>query len=224
MKFAILILILSLTVQQPTIGQKQLTETEILDSWTSQLRSTTSKDFRNVSVDEKCNERINSILDSLHENNIDSILIYTIAYPGYITSDRCFFGSYPIYSYIIWYLGNQLFIRSFKGGCETTSSNFDSIGLIDFYRRHYDSVFKETFMPVIFGATQTNEGKISYSMKFLDHEPKYSIHIKSGNNFKILSFAENDIRNEQSLFHRYNQRLNSYLLWELIKREVSNYR
>ena len=67
-------------------------------------------------------------------------------------------------------------------------------------------------MPVISDAARNAKNEITYTAAFSSHGTNYHLHIKVGESIKLLSFAENDIKEEKNLFHEYNLNLKSFQL------------
>lgn len=202
-------------------AQQKLTKDEILESWSSSNhKANSTRDLKNTTFDQRTNTRINSFVDSLKQQNIDSIIIYSVSYPGYVSLDGCFEYLYPIYCYIVWPSVKELNIKLIKGKCEASVTKIDSSGIFKFYLGNKEAIQKEDVMPAILGAYRNEEDHIIYSSSIVSHEPKYSLYFAIDKIFKEVSFAENDIQNDESLFHQYNLNLKSIQLWKLIEKEI----
>lgn len=204
-------------------AQANLTKEEVLLLWNSTDNKTdTAKDVRNYTFDVKSDKRIISFMDSLNNRGIDSIIIYSIAYPGYISINPCIDYSYPVYTYLLWMTGKEINIKAIKGKCESFITTLDSFYIFDVYRSNEALIAKETVMPVIFSAQRTKDDRIIYSIGSIDHEPKYSIFFLFGKNAKTVNFTQDDMLNKKSMFHLYNQGLKTIQVWKLIRKIVGD--
>jgi len=203
-------------------GQKKLTKEEILKYWTKhKSENLKGKDvFQVIGSDTILYSRTLKLIDSLHHLGIDSVIIYTVAYPGYNGSDKCQTGSYPINTFVIWKSINQTYSQRLEGKCNSNPNKIDSASIFDYYDKNFTTITSECFMPIIFGAELSGNKNVKYSMSFINHEPNYSIIYKDGNAFKEIEFSESEMENKKSLFHDHNLSLKSYTWWEIIKRDL----
>lgn len=222
MRVISILLSLLLFACHPGIAQTKMTNDEIIKFWSHFKEVQSKDDYNNFTFNEEISKRIVSIIDSLKLSSIDTIIIYTKAYPGYSSSDRCFEGLIPNYIYILWPSNNRLKVKLIKGKCEPLTDNIISTEIFDVYYRDKDIIETEIIMPVILKAEKTKEGRINYTMNSVNHEPTYSLHLRLKNRFKVLRFTQHDLQSEKSLFHQYNLNLKSIELWRLIEMETKD--
>jgi hypothetical protein len=216
-RYLVVVLALIYFGQECTMAQTDMTKDEILVAWKSMQKKgdiLSVKDFR--ALDYVKNTRVNEAIGRLLSDGIDSFIIYTESYPGYLSSNRCYVGQ-VIDSYIIWRSDTSMHIKLIKGTCESEFVNFNSLEIFTYCKQNVDVMEKEVVMPVIFGGQRKTDSIYSFSTQSISHEPNYSIAIAFGNTFKLTNFAESDLLNKENIFHEYNFELRSIRLWELIK-------
>lgn len=113
-------------------------------------------------------------------------------------------GSYPINSFVIWKTINQTYSQRLEGKCKSTPYKIDSAIIFDYYDKHFTTIARECFMPIIFGAELSDNKNVKYSMCYINHEPNYSIIYKDGDAFKEIEFSESELEDKKSIFHGHN--------------------
>jgi len=223
MKATFLIILSTILFSSITSGQRKLSKEEIIDYW-KKHKTDKSKDkdvFQVIGSDTVLYLRTLKLIDSLHHLGIDSVVIYTVAYPGYNgLLDKCRTGSFPINSFAIWKSINQTYSQGIEGKCKSNPEKINSTSIFDYYEENFTTITSEFFMPIISGAELSDSNEVKYSMSFINHEPIYSIIYKEGKEFKEKEFSESELEDKKSLFHDHNVNLKSYTWWEIIKRDL----
>ncbi len=215
-----LISIFFFLINSYAFSQQKLTKDEIIKDWNLSSGSQTKDSSIIVNSDSVLNVRLTKLIDSLQANNIDSLIVFSTALPGYISISKCDTGMFPITSFIIWTKDNISHIKKIKGNC-LSEINKDSLTyLFDFYGKNYKKIESEFFMPVIFGGQMNKDKTVSYSMSWVDHEPNYSFYYKIGVHSKSFQFCQSYLDNKKSLFHSYNLNLSAYRWWQQIKQVI----
>jgi len=198
-------------------GQRSLTKEEILNYWNLPSEKQTRDPIAIVNSDSAMNVRLSKFVDSLQANNIDSVIVFSTAYPGYISSSRCDTGMFPITTFIIWNKDKVTYIKKLKGNCLSEVTISSSAHLFDFYSNNSPKLQSEFFMPVILGGQLNKDKTISYSMSWIDHELNYSFYYKIGQHHKSFHFCQSYLNNKESLFKDYNLSLSVYKWWQQVK-------
>jgi len=203
-------------------GQKKLTKEEVLTYWTAdKSENLKGKDvLQHTGGDTILCSRTLTLIDSLHRLGIDSVIVYTVAYPGYSGSGKCQMGSYPVHSSVIWKHNNQTYAQRLEGKCHSTLYKIDSAGIFDYYNKNFTTITSEYFMPIILDAELSDDKIVKYTLIYSNHEPNYSIIYKDGHAFKEIEFSKSEVEDKKSLFHDHNLSLKSYTWWEIIKRDL----
>ena len=199
-------------------GQRNLTKDEILKYWN--LPSDKRKDSNIVvDSDSALNVRLINLVDSLQESKVDSLIIFSTAYPGYVSTSKCDTGMFPITSFVIWNKDGLTHIRKLQGKCisEITKNSLHLFDLFDNKRQKLES---EIFMPVIFCGQMNKDGTVSYSYSWIDHEPNYSFYYNIDGNSNSFHFCQSYLENKKSLFWNYNLSLSAYHWWKQVKNEI----
>src|ERR1700729_3593322 len=140
------------------LGQKSLSKAEILKHWIHD----TSKEKRGSSwidhPDSMLNVRLTALVDSLNQSKIDSILIFSTAWPGYISTSKCDTGIFPITTFVIWNDRGLTSIRKIRGQCRSEMVKDSRLQLFDSYAEHQQKLDSEIFVPVITSG-QINKNK-----------------------------------------------------------------
>lgn len=204
-------------------GQRSLTKEEIIKYWTTG-DSNTSKVNTSIHIianDTTLYKRTLKLIDSLHNQNIDSLLIYTIAYPGIFFLNSCrYSGEYPVITHFIWRNKNETYTTKLEGKCNSNITKIEYSDLFSFYRDNISFIKNEFFMPLINGAQFIDDNRIRYFMTNVNHEANYSIYYETGGIFKGITFDESWVSNNETIFGEYNHNLRTYTLWEIIKRNI----
>ena len=216
----ILIGIIFFLISSHLFSQQKLTKDEIIKDWNLSSSSQTKDSSIIVNSDSVLNVRLTKLIDSLQANNIDSLIVFSTALPGYSSISKCDTGMFPITSFIIWTKDNISHVKKIKGNC-LSEINKDSLTyLFDFYGKNYKKIESEVFMPIILSAQMNSDKSISYSTSWIDHEPNYSFYYKIGKHQKSFQFCQSYLDNKKSLFHSYNLNLLAYRWWRQVKREI----
>lgn len=224
MKIIIIIIVEVLAGAFNAQGQSNLTKSEIINVWLSKTRIyNTFEDSGNATFSPSVSNEITFFIDSLKKSGIDNFIVYTEAYPGYVSLNPCNDYIYPIYGYLLWTTDNYLAIKSIKGRCQSFATTIDSLNIFDFFRDNKDEIQNEIVMPVILSTAGSGKN-LTYTMSIIDHEPIYSLYLVSDNTFKTVNFTENDLLNENSLFHEHNATLKAIQLWKIIDRRIKSMR
>ena len=224
MKLTLNIFVILLLSVTQVCGQRNLTKDEILKYWNSPSEKNIRDSTSIVNSDSSLNARLLKFVDSLNSNNVDSVLVFSTAYPGYSSSSKCDTGIlFPITTYIIWNSNGVTNIRKIKGNCMSDVVTKSSLHLFDFYNENFEKLSSEIFMPVIFSGKINKDKTISYSGSWVDHEPCYSFYYKVDNFNRSFHFSESYIENKESLFHDFNLDLAAYHWWLTIKKELKKF-
>ena len=218
MKIVAVIITLLLLTANYAFGQKSLTKEEILKYWYSPSERQTRDSIAIVNSDSVLNVRLSTLVDSLQAKNIDSVIVFSAAYPGYISSSKCDTGMFPITTFIIWNKDNVTYIKKLRGNCLSEIFTSSSDHFFDFYSDNSQKLQSEFFMPVILGGRINKDKTISYSTSWIDHEPNYSFYYKIGRLSKSLHFCQSYLDNKEGLFRDYNLSLSAYKWWQQVKK------
>jgi len=218
MKFIATLIILLFLTDDYAFGQRSLTKEEILKNWNSPSERQTRDSISIVNSDSALNVRLSTLIDSLQSNNIDSVIVFSTAYPGYISSSKCDTGMFPIKTFIIWVKDKVTYLKKIKGQCLSEISTSSSLHFFDFYNNHSEELQSEYFMPVVLGGQLNKDKTMSYSMSWIDHEPNYSFYYKIGRHSRSFHFCQSYLDNKESLFKSYNLSLSAYKWWQQVKK------
>ena len=198
------VLILVLT-SGTLFGQRQLTKDEILKTWTAFQKPTDKDSLFRFDI----HARTRATLDKLLINGVDTLVVYSVSYPGYSQwdADSCS-TMYPVDSYFFWRRQGKYFVKKVENNCERGQSTTND-KVIKFTLDNFSKMTDEFFMSVTYGAVADGD-KIRISGSTIDHEPNYEILLQLGDKFKYLSFTENEMTDKKSLFYDYNHNLTSY--------------
>jgi len=205
-----------------TDGQKNLSKDEVLKYWIKTEKQSDNSSLINTGFDKVLDCKINSFLDSLRNKNVDSLIVYSSAYPGYSGYNKCDSGLFPMYTFIIWKIADETIIQKLQGGCNFNIAKLKSNELFEYFETNRTRLNKEFFIPVILGGEIDVNQKVSFSITFLDHEPNYCIFYSIGKDNKIVKFTESDIENKSSLFVEHNLKLAAFKWWKIIKKYTTD--
>lgn len=223
MKATFIIFLLLFSFIMNATGQKILTKDEIYFEWNKHksIDSIYSDSIKIISFDESQNLLLHKIIDSLKEIKIDSIIVYSVAYPGAVWLDnKCITGIAPVYTNIFWKNKNITKGITFEGSCHVADSNFQSTILFDYFETYKTQLSTEIFMPRIYKGMKLKRSIISFSISILDHEANYILFLKMGNKVRIHQFSQSDLDDTASLFQKDNLNLKSYQLILLIQKQM----
>jgi hypothetical protein len=173
-----------------------------------------------VDGDSVYNLRLNTLIDSLRLNNIDSVIVYSTQYIGYVSMNTCDTGGSPIVTYIIWNKRGTTFIKMIQGRCSVDVSKASSVNLFSAYANNQTKLRSEYFMPVISKAWLNKNQRVSYLLSMPEHEPNYSFFYKVGKDSRCFRFSKSYLEDKESMFHNYNLALKAYAWWKMVKKEV----
>lgn len=218
-----LILFISLLLSAIGSGQKKLTKDEIFSFW---IKDKAEEPVHGIFLkatwaDTVLQSKTTKLVDSLYNIGIDSIIIYTVAYPGHWEENKCQTSITPVSSHVIWKSDNQCYEKKLVGRCEFNLNTISSNNIFDFYNQNYSTICYEIFMPIITEAELLDNNTVNYSTSISFHDSQYSIIFKIGNNSKKMEFTQYELDYKESLFYKDNLNLKSYHLWQLIKKYLN---
>ena len=208
------VLILVLT-SGTTFCQRQLTKDEILKTWTTFQKPTNKDSLFRFDI----HTQTRATLDKLLMNGFDTLVVYSVSYPGYsqMDNDSCS-TMYPVDSYFFWRRQGKDFVKKVNGKCEQGQTKTND-KVIRFALDNFSKMTNEFFMSVTYGVVADGD-EFRISGNVIDHEPNYEILIQFGDKFKYLSFTDSELTDKKSLFYDYNRDLTSYKLFGLIKTQT----
>jgi hypothetical protein len=209
---AVLILVFTSGI---SFGQRQLTKDEILKTWTTEQNLINKDSLFRFDV----HTQTRATLDKLLMNGVDTLVLYSVSYPGYseMDSNSCS-TMYPVDSYFFWRRQGRDLLTKVNGKCELEQSIIGE-EVIGFALEKFSKITDEFFMGVIYGGVTNGDG-LRISGSAISHEPKYEILVQLGGKFKYLRFTESGLTDKKSLFYDDNHSLTSYGLVELLKDQV----
>lgn len=219
MKQTLITVILFLTCGY-VFGQTKMTKNEILKNWNLPSNNHAIEPNVIVNSDSILNVYLTKIVDTLQLAKVDRLIIFSTALPGYISTSKCDTGIFPITSFVLWNKDEITHIRKVRGNCSSEISKDSLQYLFNFYEKNHLKIESEFFMPVILAGQMNRDKTVSYSMRWVDHEPNYSFFYKIGKYYKSFQFCQSYFDNKESLFHDYNLHLSAYHWWRLVKQEI----
>jgi hypothetical protein len=162
------------------------------------------------------------VLDNLIKSGVDTLVVYSVSFPGYVyigKRDSCTYQD-PVNSHFFWKSGGKYLYSKAVGKCEAGTNNVDG-DVVKFAVNFYSKIEREFFMEAVSGGERRGD-RVILKQSSVNHEPKYSILVLVGDQYNYLTFTENGLTNDSSLFLNYNKGLTSFRLFELIKTQVSN--
>ena len=204
-----------------TSAQKSLTKEEIFqDQKKSHIRKQLPKDSIKLTWSDELNINLRHRMASLKKTGIDSLIVYSVSYPGSAYRlDSCT-SKYGTSAYLIWKGQGKVTIEKYKGECYSIIENDKSQDIFDFYDTHHSKLKDEIFMPIIYNAQTNNSNGITYSTSISFHEPKYSLYYDVNSSYNSFTFGESELGDEKNIFYNYNLDLAAYHLWNLISGQV----
>jgi hypothetical protein len=221
MKVTVIFIPLLLLASLFATGQRNLTKEEILqDNKTSHLKKRLSKDSIKLTWSDDINTNLRYRMDSLNKLGVDSLIVYSVSYPGYsYRLDSCT-SQYGTSAYLIWKRQGKVTIEKFKGRCYSILDNDKSQAIFTFYDRHHSQLKDEFFMDIIYnGQTNDNNG-ITYTTSISFHEPKYSLYYDINSSYNSFTFGESELEDKKNIFYNYNLELAAYHWWTIITKQV----
>ena len=195
--------------------QRQMTKEEIIKTWTTNQQPVNKDSLFRFDI----HTQTRATLDKLLMNGVDTLVVYSVSYPGYseIDNDSCS-TMYPVDGYFFWRRQGKDFVKKVNGKCEQGQTKTND-KVIKFALDNFTKMTNEFFMSVTYGVVADgDEFRISGSV--IDHEPNYEILIQLGDNFKYLSFTNSELTDKKSMFYDYNRDLTSHKLFRLIKTQT----
>jgi hypothetical protein len=218
MKSWLLTLTLSAILSFHGVIAQQLTKDEILNEC---IKNRTAPDIDSIfRLD--IHARTRGMLDNLIRSGVDTLVVYSVSFPGYVyigKRDSCTYHD-PVNSHFFWKSDGKYLYSKAGGRCEGRTNNIDG-NVVKFAVNHYPKIEREFFMEAVSGGERRGDRFILKQIS-VNHEPKYSILVLVGDQYNYLTFTENGLINDSSLFLTYNKGLISFGLFELIKTQVSN--
>lgn len=209
------------SIKSVLFAQKDLTKDEIYQHWVN-TENNKRQDSLIGRFDRETNYIIRRFVDSLLKSKIDSIIVYSESYPGYCSKkSTCLQGLYPVYTYIIWKQGKQSIIRKIEGSCLLDQRKINSTLLFDFYDEYQQELNIEVIIPPIYSGQMHNADKFSFIVSETYHQPKYFLHFKFGERYRVVEFSENDLQDTKSLFYSDNLNSKLYQWWVDIKSQTT---
>ncbi len=196
-------------------GQKSATDEEIIEIWKkTQLAPTIDSVFR---WDVQLQTRM--VLDDLLNNGIDTLIVFSVRYPGYASTemDTCI-SKYMINSYFLWQHHGKHHLKIVNGQCKLKESPVDG-EVLRFAIENFAKIKDEHFIQSIHSVDKDGD-RLRAKSNLVNHEPKYSILIVLREKYKYLGFTENDLIDKEGIFTDYNRKLTSFKLFELINSSI----
>ena len=221
MKAAVIFIPFLLLANLIASGQKNLTKEEILQDYkTTHIRKQLPKDSIKLTWSDELNIKLRYRIINLKKSGVDSFIVYSVSYPGYVYRlDSCT-SKYGTSAYLIWKRQGKVTIEKFKGECYSIINNDTLQEIFAFYDTHHSKLQDEMFMPIIYNG-QTNESNgITYTTSMSFHEPKYTLYYDINSIYNSLTFGESELGDKKNIFYNYNLDLAAYHWWTLITREA----
>ena len=202
-------------------GQRNLTKEEILqDHKTSYFKKQLSKDSIKLTWSDELNTKIFYHIDSLKKSGVDSLIVYSVSYPGFAFKIDSCASKYGTSAYLIWKKQGKVTIEKFKGQCYSLIAHDKSQDIFTFYDTYHSQLNEESFMPIIYSGQTNDKNGITYTGSMSFHEPKYSLYYDINTNYNSLTFGESELEDKKSLFYNYNLDLAAVHWWTLITKQV----
>jgi hypothetical protein len=206
-------------------GQKKMSRDEIMDYFSKfeigeSLENDSTKIIR---FNNDLENLVENIIDSLKNSNCDTIIVYSVSYPGYFHSNDCVNMLYPIDIYIIWKQVDTSYFKKIKNGCDLGVKKTNSTIIFDFYLDNYVEIKNDKIMPIIYNAYLIDDRTMNFSCSSVSHELTYSLNFIVGNKFDQKEFDTSEIMDKKSLFYGHNFNLKTfscYLLIDNIIKEI----
>lgn len=198
-------------------GQRKLTKEEILQYFkTTHFKKHLSKDSIKLTWSDELNIKIIYHIDSLKKSGVDSLIVYSVSYPGYVFRKDSCTSNYGTSAFLITKKHGKVTIEEFKGRCYSLIYSDKGKELFSFYDIHYSQLNEEIIMPIIYSGQTNDKGGITHTMSNSFHEPKYSLYYDIGASYSSLTFGESDLNDRESLFYNYNLNSAVFRWWILI--------
>jgi hypothetical protein len=223
MRKFIAFIILLLYSLGPVYCQQNMSKDEILNYFKKfeEKRSVNKDSIKFIRFNTELEQVVKNLTDSLEKANIDTLIIYSVSFPGSITAHyECINLLYPIDVYVFWKQGIDYFEKQIKYGCILETQKSMSSNSLEYYIKNQLDFNDDIFMPVIYSAVLKEDSIMTYSSGSVDHEPKYSLYLKCGENFTQKIFTEYEITNKENMFYEYNLNLKTYYLYKIIESQI----
>ena len=198
--------------------QQQLSKDEILNDYrTNRVRLNIDSIFR-----WEVHSTTRTLLDNLIEADVDTLVVYLVSFPGQVyigKRDSCWNG-YPTNSYFFWKKNGKYLYVDTDGLCKSLEKP-TSAKVVTFAVDNYTKIDSEFFMGAVTSAVRKGDD-IRVKQNMVNHEPKYSILVLVHRQYNYLTFTENGLTDNSSLFVNYNKELSSFRLFELVKIQIRN--
>ncbi len=160
-------------------------------------------------------------IKKLKSDGVDTFGIYSIEYPGYMSTDSCECGMYPWEAYVQWIKDGKTFHQKITKCCSYKPKIIENSILISYYNNNRININKERIMPVIKGASKGKGGEILFHMEDVDHNQNYTIFCSINGKSKLTAFEQFELENKNNLF--YQENINSFIFkWrELIDKQIN---
>lgn len=209
------LILIQLLLIVKSYGQQSLTSEEVIAIWKE------AQPIPNIDSVFRWDVQLQTrtTLDNMLENGIDTLVVFSVSYPGYGTPDRdsCI-TMYRVNSYFFWQHQGKYYFKKVHGQCEYKQSPADG-EIISFSVKNYPKINDEFFMDSIHNVVKIGD-RFRAKTRTVSHEPKYSIVLVLAEKYKYLNFTENDLVDRESMFFEYNQKLTSFKLFTLINNQT----
>jgi len=203
-------------------AQRNLTPEEIIQYHkTSKIEKRVSKDSTKLTWSDELNIKLYNRIAILKSSGIDSLIVYSVSYPGYAYRIDSCTSRYSTSAYLLWKSHGTVTIEKFKGACEFIIDNKKAADIFSFYDTNYTQLKDEIFMPVIFSGQISDSNKITYQVSLVFHEAKYSLYYDIGASYNSFTFGQSELADKKSMFYNYNLDLAAYHWWKLISEQVT---
>ena len=200
-----------------SFSQKDLTDHEIVSMVRSENQGRRISSDLYVS-DSFLSAAIKALVDSLAQEFVDSIVVLTASFPGYLSSKvQCTVGPYPAKSIVFWNKAGVTYARKIEGHCSTNLLN-STFPIFDDFSMQRQILKHEVIMQPISRVTLFADGRSEVTIDhMIDHEPNYSFGYSINHETRTFYFSETDIDFKESRFHKYNEGLFSVKWWKRLK-------
>ena len=221
MKVTVILIPFFLLVSLFASGQRNITREEILHNYkTTHFKKQLSKDSIKFIWSDELYTRIIYHIDSLKKSGVDSLIVYSVSYPGYAFKIDSCASKYGTSAYLIWKKQGKVTIEKLKGQCYSLINNDKSQDIFTFYETHHSQLNEEIIMPIIYSGQTNDKNGITYTVSMSFHEPKYLIYYDINTSYNLLTFGESELEDKKSLFYNYNLDLAAFHWWTLITKLV----
>jgi len=208
LKLLFLILQALILIPNIVLGQKEATINEVLNYWTKYIIPAENEMDCFTKFDNEFSDKIKKNIDSLRNQNIDSIIIYSVLYTG------C--------SNIFWKINGNVFLKKIINRCDAKTIKIKSTTIFDYYTTYQNEIKHETIMPMLYYAIIINDSTITCASFEEEGETQYLIISLFGVDFNQYYFTENAIDNIESMFYNHNRELKTYKWFQLLDDQIKN--